>query len=326
MRAMWHFRVLLALVLVLAPSCGGDVPDGAFRVALVTPGPVSDAGWNAAAFEGLGRIAAELDAATSHVEAGNPAAHEEAFRDFARRGYDLVFGHGFEFADAALTVGAEYPDTRFVITSGLATRPNVAGLVFRLEEAAYLAGILAAEVAPTDVAGAVGGMEIPPVRLVFDGFRKGWADGRPGAVLREVYLGNWEDVAAARQATLSLLDQGAGVIIHNADAAGLGVFQACRERGVLAIGTNRDQSAVAPEVVLASAVMDIPEAMVRLARHARDGTFEGKVHTFDLASGVVDLVINPRMEPTLPPGAAERLARARERVLAGEVELERFGP
>ena len=324
---MRHLLVpTVPLLLGLALACGAGPDHHAFRVALVTPGPVSDAGWNAAAFEGLQRIGTELGAATSHVEAGTPAAFEEAFRDFARRGTALIFGHGFELQDAALTVGAEYPGTRFVITSGLATRPNVAGLVFRLEEAAYLAGVLAAEVSPTPVAGAVGGMEIPPVRMVFDGFRRGFAGARPGGVLREVYLGNWEDVAAARQATLSLIDQGAGIVIHNSDAAGLGVFQACREREVLAVGTNRDQSEVAPEVVLASAVMDIPEAMMRLARATAGGSFEGRVYTFDLASGVVELVLNPRFRTHLPPEALERVDHARERILAGEVELERFGP
>ncbi len=319
-------RLAATLALGTAVACGGAPGGETLRVALVTPGPVSDAGWNAAAFEGLQRIGAETGAAISHVEAGNPAAFEEAFRDYARRGYALVFGHGFELQDAALTVGAEYPDTRFVITSGLATRPNVAGLVFRLEEAAYLAGVLAAEVSPTGVAGAVGGMEIPPVRLVFDGFRRGFTDTRPGAVLREVYLGNWEDVAGARQATLSLIDQEAGVIVHNADAAGLGVFQACRERGVLAVGTNRDQAEVAPEVVLASAVMDIPEAMVRITRHVLDGSFEGRVYAFDLASGIVRLALNPRMESGLPPGALAAVEHARKRILGGEVRLERFGP
>lgn len=320
--------VATTFMVSLGPGCGTPVeePPAAFEVALVTPGPVSDAGWNAAAFAGLERIANELGARTTHIEASSPAQFEEAFRDFAARGFDVVFGHGFEFQDAAMTVAAEYPETTFVITSGTATAANVAGLVFRLEESAYLAGVMAAGVSSSGVVASVGGMEIPPVRLVFDGFERGFMDSRPDGTVKQVFLGNWEDVAAARQATLALIDQGADVIIHNADAAGLGVFQACRERGVLGLGTNSDQSAVAPDVVLASAVMDIPEAMVRLTREVQDGSFTGTVHTFDLASGVVGLAVNPQLEERLPPATRAAVDEATTRLLRGMIELEHFGP
>jgi basic membrane lipoprotein Med (substrate-binding protein (PBP1-ABC) superfamily) len=295
------------------------------HVALVTPGPISDAGWNAAAYDGLDKIGSELAAATAHMEAGSPAQFEESFRDFAQRGSALIFGHGFEFQDAAATVGPEFPDTVFVVTSGLTTADNVGGLVFRLEEAAYLAGVMAAGVSSSGVAGTVGGMEIPPVRLVFDGFKRGFIDARPDGQVKEVFLGNWEDVASARQATLSLIEQGADILIHNADAAGLGVFQACRERAVLALGSNRDQAHVAPDVVLASAVMDIPEAMLRLAKEVRAGTFKGQVYTFDLASGVVDLVINPELADRLSAETRAAVESARSRLLLGQVELQHFG-
>ncbi len=320
-------RVTLAVVLALALSvgCGGGARSDRFEVALVTPGPVSDGGWNAAAYAGLARIGSEMGASTSHLEASSPAQFEEAFRDYAQRGFDLVFGHGFEFSDAAVTVGAGFPRTAFAVTSSRTVAPNVAGLVFRLEESAYLAGVLAAKVSSSGVVGAVGGMEIPPVRLVFDGFRRGVLDTRPDASVRTVFLGNWEDVAGARQATLALVDAGADVVIHNADAAGLGVFQACRERGVLALGTNTNQAGVAPDVVLASAVMDIPAAMLRVAEDVRSGRFVGRVYTFDLASGVVDLTLNPALAERVTPEARSALDDARRRIVAGEVGLEHFG-
>jgi basic membrane lipoprotein Med (substrate-binding protein (PBP1-ABC) superfamily) len=316
---------VLAAAFALAAGCGRVEDRSGFRVALVTPGAVSDAGWNAAAFAGLGRIGVELGAETAHIEASSPAQFEESFRDFALRGFSLVFGHGFEFQDAATTVGAEFPDTAFVVSSGLVTSANVGSLVFRLEEAAYLAGVLSAGASGSGRVGMVGGVEIPPVRLVFDGFRRGFLEHRSDGVVKEVFLGSWEDVAGARQATLALVDQGADVVIQDADAAGLGVFQACRERAVLALGTNSDQSGVAPDVVLASAVMDIPEAMVRVARTVRDGAFEGRVFTFDLASGVVELVPNPAQGDRVSEETSAAVAAARDRLIEGEVELEHFG-
>ena len=91
-------------------------------MALLTPGSIADGGWNQGAYDGLRRIEAELGARISHVETRTPAAFEEGFRDYASRGYDLVFGHGFEYQEAAAKVAAEFPKTIFVTTSGNTVR------------------------------------------------------------------------------------------------------------------------------------------------------------------------------------------------------------
>ncbi len=323
--SMWRRWLAVGLSVAALGCGGGPAEDTGFWVGLVTPGPVSDAGWNAAAYEGLKRIETELGAQTAHQESSTPAEFEEIFRDFGARGFSLVFGHGFEFQDAAVTAGEAFPNTAYVVTSGRVVRPNVAGLIFELEEAAYLAGVLAAHLSESEVTGMVGGMEIPPVRLIFDGYRRGFLTVRPEGVVKEVYLGNWEDAAGARQASRALVAQGADVLIHNADAAGLGVFQACRETGTLAIGTNRDQAAVAPEVVVASAVIDVPGAMLRVAREVRDGRFEGQLVRFDLASGIIDLVLNPNLESRISDETRVALQAARRDVVTGDVRLEHFG-
>jgi basic membrane lipoprotein Med (substrate-binding protein (PBP1-ABC) superfamily) len=105
-----------ALLLVFFAGCGDDPaspPAGegappAFRVALLTPGSISDGGWNGGAYEGLRLIRDELGAQISHIETKTPAEFEESFRDYGSRGYDLVFGHGFEYQDAAAVVAPEY--------------------------------------------------------------------------------------------------------------------------------------------------------------------------------------------------------------------------
>ncbi len=90
----------------------------AFKVALLTPGPVSDAGWNAAAYQGLELIKTKLGADTALVQTKSPADFEDAFRDFASRGFDLIFAHGFEYTDSALEVARSFPNTYFVVSSG----------------------------------------------------------------------------------------------------------------------------------------------------------------------------------------------------------------
>ncbi|MBV8136071.1 MAG: BMP family ABC transporter substrate-binding protein [Deltaproteobacteria bacterium] len=98
---------------------------GGFKVALLTPGPVSDAGWNAAAFQGLQQINKELNVETALVQTRSPADFEDSLRHFASRDFNIVFAHGFEYTDAALRVGKLFPKTWFIVTSGSGSAANV---------------------------------------------------------------------------------------------------------------------------------------------------------------------------------------------------------
>ena len=100
------------------PPVGRSATNKSFRVALLTPGPISDQSWNGGAYQGLLRIRDSLGATVSHIQTKTPAEFEEKFRQYGAQGYDLVFGHGFEFQDAAVRVGPEFPKTIYVTTSG----------------------------------------------------------------------------------------------------------------------------------------------------------------------------------------------------------------
>src|SRR5215475_3960039 len=165
---MPRLRGLCALSLLIIAGCSrsesGTPTSTGFKVALLSPGPVSDAGWNALAYEGLLAIRDQLGAEISQVQTTTPAEFEAGFRDFGRRGFNLVFGHGFEFQDAAAAVAPDFPHTVFITTSGNTVRPNVAPLRFMLEEATYLEGIIAGSMSQSGKAGVVGGIEIPSVK------------------------------------------------------------------------------------------------------------------------------------------------------------------
>jgi len=139
------------------------------RVGLITPGSVADAAWNSGAYAGLQRIHDSLGLAISHVEARTPAEQDEALRTYAEQGYDLVFAHGFEFQGPAERVSAEYSKTVFIVTSGSRAHGNVAPLIFRLEEASYLAGMVAGGLTRTNVLGFIGGIELPPIEAAYQG-------------------------------------------------------------------------------------------------------------------------------------------------------------
>jgi basic membrane lipoprotein Med (substrate-binding protein (PBP1-ABC) superfamily) len=282
---------------------------------------VTDQAWNSKAYEGLQQVRDSLHWPVSHVEARTPAEQEEALRTYAAQGYRLVFAHGFEFQQPAERVSAEYPKTIFIVTSGERARGNVAPLVFRLHEASYLAGMVAGGITRSNVLGFVGGVEIPPVKEAYEAWVRGATAVNPKVRSRITYLNNWDDAAAGREAAIALMRVGADVFHHNADAAALGLFQAVKETpGVYVFGANADQTALAPERVVGSAVLDLPHAFLLVAREVEAGTFTPKVESFGLASGVVRYEPNPALAGVVPPALAARVRAAADSIRAGTLK------
>ncbi len=290
-----------------------------FQVALLTPGPVSDAGWNAAAYDGLQLIRRQLGAQTALVQTTSPADFDDAFRDFAARGFELIFAHGFEYTDAALSAGRQFPHSYFVVTSGSASSANVASVTFKIEEAAYVLGVLAGRMSTTGVAGTIGGIELPAIRLTFKGFEHGFMSVRPKGRVLTSFIGSFDDVGAAKEAALAEISQGADMLFHDADAAGLGVFQAAGQRHVYAFGSNRDQNDVAPSVVLASAVTSIPQAFLKIASEVKAGDFHPHMIEFGMADGMVRVVINKRLESRIPSAVMAQVKDTEQAIVSGKI-------
>ena len=290
------------------------------RVGLVTPGSITDAAWNSGAYAGLQKIHDSLGVYTSQIEARTPAEQSEALRTYAAQGYNLVFAHGFEFQDAAERISAQYPHTVFIVTSGRRARLNVSPLIFRLEEASYLAGMVAASLSKKGTLGFVGGIELPPIQAAYQGWLNGAKSVNPAIRSRVVYLNSFDDVAAGREAALALMGAGADVFHHNADAAALGLFQAVKEHpGVYVFGANTDQSGLAPGHVPGSAVIDLPRAFLLVAASVKEGDFHAHVEAFGLRSGVVKYVWNERLDTLLPSGLKARVAAAADSISEGSL-------
>ena len=310
-------RRLVGLLVVAACTRAPAPPEG-FRVGLITPGSITDAAWNSGAYRGLEAIHDSLGVPVSHVEARTPAAQEEALRAYAAQGYTLVFAHGYEFQDAAERVSVEYPRTVFIVTSGARTLHGVSPLIFRLEEASYLAGMVAGRLTKSNIIGFVGGVELPPVKLAYEGWVNGAKAVNRGVQSRSTYLNNWDDAALGREAALALIRVGVDVFHHNADAAALGVFQAAKETpGVLVFGANADQSALAPAQVPGSAMIDLPRAFLVIAREVQKGRFHARVIVFGLEGGVVRYEPNPAFAGALPADLGSQLQGARDSIIAG---------
>lgn len=329
MRRIRCLVYLLFSLLILHSTYLGCSPKeqtpAVFSVALLTPGSVTDGGWNQGAFEGLRNIETALKAHVSHVETRTPAEFEEAFRGYAADGYDLVFGHGFEYQEAAARAGLDFPDTVFITTSGGTVSENVAPMVFRLEEATYLCGLLGARLSSNGMVGLVGGIDLPSIRSTFEAFADGAKVGRSDIETREVFIGNFDDAAAAKEATLALLSIGADFFIHQANDAGRGVFDALADRkgpnSIYACGTNRDQSQLSPSVVIASATLDLPSAFLKVAREVKSGEFVAEAQILGMSDEIVDFVWNADLVGNIGSEIKRELDMVEENIRSGVLSV-----
>lgn len=323
-------RVLVLAILLLA-ACeqrrefaapvSRNVSEGKpFRVGLLTPGSIQDGGWNASAWDGMQRIKNELGAEISHQETKSPAEFDEGFRSYGAKGFDLAFGHGFEFQEAAKKAGDQYPNTIFITTSGSTISKNVAPMRFRIEQATYLLGVIAARESKTGKAGLVGGINVPSIASSFLAFKAGAQSVNPRFEVMEVYTGNFDDLGAAKLATLSLINNGADFIFHQANEAGRGVFQACSERKVRCFGSNKNQTALAPDVIVASAVLDVAGAYVLMAKRVKDGQFRPEVQFFDMNDGTIRVEWNDALKAQISPATLAEVDRLTAEIRNGTVK------
>ena len=274
-------------------------------------------------------IEAELGAAVSHQQTRTPAEFDEAFIAYGSEGYDLIFAHGSEYQDAAIRVGAQFPDTRIIVSGGGRVSDTVQPLIFQLEQATYLAGMVAGGMTEANIIGVVGGVATPPAQGAFDAFEAGVAAVNPNAVVNIVYIGSWDDVAAAKEAAVTQIRRGADVVIHNTDGASFGVFQAVREataagNPVYSMGMNRDQNSVAPDVILGSAAIEIPAAFLDVARRLQAGTLPPGAIYAGAERDIIRWVVNPELADRIPEALLAQVEEARAAILNGSIIVPRI--
>jgi simple sugar transport system substrate-binding protein len=294
-----------------------------FKMGLLVPGSANDEGWNQIAYDALLRIEDELGAEISYVELEqNPASFEKAFRDYASQGYDMVLGHGFEFQDAAQTVSKEYPDTYFFISSSRIYDGNVIGLNTDSSQPFYLMGVMAARLGQG--AGVIGGMEIPPISEAITGFINGAKSVDPNYPVSSTYIGNFTDAAAAKEAALGMMAEGADVIIPDADVAGLGVYQAVQEAGpeVVTFGVFGDFTDKAPDNVAGNYFANYGQGIVNIAAAVKDGTFEptGNIEFGLDQADVMWIEFNENAANPVPEDVRQAMEDAKQQIVAGEVD------
>lgn len=271
----------------------GDKP---WKVALLLSSPVNDGGWAASAYAGLMMIKQEYGIQEALVESLAQSDVEQSYLSIAAEGYDVVFGHGSQFAGAAMQVAPEFPATKFIVTGAdVCQAPNVASMHTLSIESGLIQGTAAAHATRSKVVGAIGGRSIPSVTEPLHGFAAGVLQVDADIQVLLSITGDFDDAALAGQHARAMMDQGADVIMYNLDAAGLGVLDAVKGTDTLVIASIADQNDMAPEHCLLSGVIDLPQGMLYLFRQIAQGKFEPQRYELGVESGCVYYVPNQKL-------------------------------
>ena len=334
--------LLAAFVLILglvAAGCGDDDEEPtsggsgtsqeeekpAIKVGLVTDiGGLNDRSFNQLANEGLERAKSELGVEGRALTSESDADYVPNLSTLAQQKYDLVIGVGFLMSEAVNTVAKQFPDTNFAIIdfpqAGLADKPaNVRGLLFKENEAGYLAGYLAAlvtkEKGGDQVISSVGGQKIPPVDAYIAGYQAAAKEVTPDIKTLNAYSQDFVDQAKCKEIALNQIAEGAQVVFQVAGQCGLGALDAAKEKGVLGIGVDADQGYLGDHI-LTSAQKKVDVAVFETAKAVQDGAFAGgEDQIFDLKSDGVALgKINADGEPF-----ADQIEEIKQQIIDGEI-------
>lgn len=309
--------LLTALLLLLAPLARAEL-----RVAMILPGSENDKGWNQMAREGLDLIKKDLHAQTQIVTNVKSADFDSRVSNFAEDGFDVVICHGGEFEKVVREAAKNYPKTHFIVGGCPNEIPAAVAVEFMTRDASELVGVVAAHVTKTNKVAFVGADPVAPLQACYDGMKDGLATaGRNGvAALPALWTNSWDSPVVAREKTEAAIASGADVIYQNVDAAAAGVFQAVQDankagKTVYAFGCNSNQNALAPDVILGSVVLNVPQAYLDETRDVASGKQKNGAVKLGLQHGYVDLVLNDK-HPAVTPAIREAVDGLRKKLVA----------
>ena len=316
----------VALVLALLTTLAGRATAQEFVPAIVFDmGGKFDKSFNEAAYTGAERFKKDTGIAYREFEVTNEAQREQAQRNMARRGSPIVVAIGFSQASGVEKVAKEFPNVKFAIVDAVVDLPNVQSVVFKEHEGSFLVGMAAAMASKTGKIGFVGGMDIPLIRKFALGYEEGARYVNPKIEVFQNMTGTtpaaWNDPTRGGELARSQFDRGADVVYAAAGATGLGVLQAAKDKGRLAIGVDSNQNHIQPGSVLTSMVKRVDLAVYESFKTAKEGTWKPGVRVLGVAEGGVGYSLDQYNRSLITPEMERRLAQARADIVAGKIKV-----
>lgn len=289
------------------------------KVALLLSGAANDQGWNQTAYEGTQKACEKYGYELAYTENLEVADISAAFADYASAGYDVVIGHGYEFGDPALEVAETYPDTKFICTEADASADNVASYVMACEQTAYVEGIIAASTSESGKLGAIGPIPGDSLVKIINGYEDGAKSVNPDIEVQTAWTNSFVDTQLAQEAAKAMIDNDVDVIKHCANACGNGAMTAAVQAGIWCQGDSYDQSSLAPDNILDSAIYNLDVVIDTALGSVADGSFEGDVYNLGMADGAVEVLLSDNLSDDVKATAQDAI----DKIVSGELEVER---
>ena len=283
-----------------------------------------DKSFNEAAYNGAEQWKKETGGTYHDLEIQAEAQREQAVRKFAQAGYSPIVVTGFSFSDTLAKVAPDFPNIHFVQIDSVVDQPNVESVVYKSNDASYLAGVLAAKTSKTGKVGFVGGMDIPLIHAFFCGYKEGFmATNTPGQVF-ENYTGTtaaaWNDPVGAGELAKADFDKGADIVYAAAGASGLGVIQAAKDAGKLSIGVDSNQNYIAPGSVLTSVLKRVDVTVYNAFKNG-DAGFKAGVVSLGVADQGVGLAMDDNNKPLITADAQKAVDDATKGIADGTIKV-----
>ena len=341
---------ILLATLVLS-ACASKEAAEEFKVGFVTDtGGIDDKSFNTTQWNGVLRAQDEFGIQAQYIQSDEATQYEPNLTEFASQGYNLVIASGFFLGGDLAKVAALYPDVNFTIVDysypdpfgvpeGVVGNaeciPNVQGQVFKTDQAAFLAGYLAAGMTTTGKIGYFGGAKIPTVTIFGVGMQAGieyynevhgtdvtligW-DNTTGEGL---FTGDFIDLTKGKESTESLFDEGADIFMGEGGLIGSPGFDVARERGGYGIWVDVDGYNLLPEardVLLTSVMKNMDNSVYDVITATMDDEFDGcGVYVGDLANGGVGLGDFHDLADAVPDDLKAELEDLEEKIISGEI-------
>ena len=321
---MTYMKVAVASAIVAL--AGSTLSAGDFKPAVVFDlGGKFDKSFNEGVYNGLEKFKKDTGINYRGFEVTNATQREQAIRKMAKKGSNLVLGIGFAQGPAIEKVAGEFPDTKFGIIDMVVDKPNVQSIVFKEHEGSFIVGLLAAMASKSGKVGFIGGMDIPLIRKFACGYEQGVKYANPKAEVIQNMTGStpsaWNDPSRGGELSKGQFDRGVDVIFAAAGGTGVGVYQAAKDSGKLAIGVDSNQNYMQPGTMLTSMVKRVDVAAYNLFKDGKEGTFKGGIQALGLAEGGVDWALDKYNEKLITPEMKKAVDTAKADIIAGKIKV-----
>ncbi|MCY7315024.1 MAG: BMP family ABC transporter substrate-binding protein [Rubrivivax sp.] len=279
-----------------------------------------DKSFNQAAYNGAERWKKETGKPYLEFEVSNATQREQAKRRMAERGADPIVGIGFSQGSSLENVAKEFPKLQFAIIDSVVKLPNVQSIVFKEHEGSFLVGMMAALASKSGKVGFIGGMDIPLIRKFQCGFEQGAKYANPKAMVSGNMTGTtpaaWNDPARGAELAKAQFAGGVDVIFAAAGGTGIGVYQAAKDAGKLAIGVDSNQNHLQPGTMLTSMVKRVDVAVYNAFKGVKPG-----VTSLGLAEGGVDYALDDNNAKLVSADMKSKVDAAKADIISGKIKV-----